>query len=258
MGLRRYYIYIGMLASLVSLAVRAESRPVTVFAASSLTTVMGEIADVAKRAGLPACRCVFAASSVLARQIADGAPSDIFISANRQWVDYAVEAGAMDAQTRQVIVHNRLILVSPVGAPFALLPGRWRAMPKLLEGEWLAMGDPAHVPAGIYGAAALKALGVWRAMTGKIARTANVRAALALVARGEARAGIVYGSDFGVTDQVWRVATFPEHTHPPIEYTAVVSTRADRDAVEAYFAFLMSADAQARFAANGFLPASGS
>ena len=256
MVLRRNYIYIGMLAFLMSLSVRAEPRPVTVFAASSLTTVMAEIAEVAKRAGLPACRCVFAASSVLARQIVDGAPSDIFISANRQWVDYAVDAGTMDAQTRQVIVHNRLILVSPADAPLSLLSGRWQAMPKLLEGEWLAMADPNHVPAGIYGAAALKALGVWRAMTGKIARTANVRAALALVARGEARAGIVYGSDLGVTDQVSRVATFPEHTHPPIEYTAVVSTRADRDAVEAYYAFLMSADAQARFAANGFLPTS--
>ena len=120
------------------------------------------------------------------------------------------------------------------------------------------MADPNHVPAGIYGATALKALGVWHAMTGKIARTANVRAALALVARGEARAGIVYGSDLGVTDQVWRVATFPDHTHPPIEYAAVVSSYTDRDAVDAYFAFLMSADAQTRFAAHGFLPVGGS
>ena len=242
----------------MSLSVRAEPRPVTVFAASSLTTVMGEIAEVAEGAGLPACRCVFAASSVLARQIADGAPSDIFISANRQWVDHAIETGAMDAQTRQVIVRNRLVLISPADAPLPLSPSRWHAMPKLLEGEWLAMADPDHVPAGIYGAAALKAVGVWGAMTGKIARTANVRAALALVARGEARAGIVYGSDLGVTDEVRRVATFPDHTHPLIEYVAVVNLHSDRDTVDAYFAFLMSADAQARFAAHGFLPASGS
>ena len=257
MGPRSKYIYIGFLLCLVSLCVRAETRPVTVFAASSLTTVMGEIAELAKDVGLPACRCVFAASSALARQIADGAPSDIFISANRQWVDHAVEAGAMDAQTRQVIVRNRLVLVSPADAPFLMLPSRWQAMPRLLEGEWLAMADPAHVPAGIYGAAALKALGVWDAMAGKIARTANVRAALALVARGEVRAGIVYGSDLGVTDRVWPVATFPDHTHPPIEYSAVVSTRADRDSVEAYFAFLLSADAQALYAAHGFLPTRG-
>ena len=255
---RCHYIYVGILTCLVSFAVRAEPRPVTVFAASSLTTVMGEIAEVAKGLGLPACRCVFAASSALARQIADGAPSDIFISANLQWVDHAIEAGAMDAQTRQVIVRNRLVLVSPVDAPLHLSPNRLHAMPRLLEGEWLAMADPTHVPAGIYGAAALKALGVWRAMTGKIARTANVRAALALVARGEARAGIVYGSDLGVSDRVWPVATFPDYTHPPIEYAAVVSSRADRAAVDAYFAFLLSAEAQARFAAHGFLPTGGS
>ena len=254
---RRYYICIGVLTCLVSLAARADPRPVTVFAASSLTTVMGEIAELAKISGLPACRCVFAASSTLARQIADGAPSDIFISANPQWVDHAVKAGAMDAQTRQVIARNKLILVSSADAPFSLSSGDWHTMPKLLKGEWLAMADPTHVPAGIYGAAALRALGVWHAMTGRIARTANVRAALALVARGEARAGIVYGSDLSVTDQVSRVATFPVHTHPPIEYAAVVSSYIDRDAVDAYFAFLMSANAQNRLAAHGFLPVSG-
>ena len=258
MGLRCHFICLGVLAYLVSFAVRADSRPVTVFAASSLTTVMGEIAEEAKGAGLPACRCVFAASSALARQISNGAPSDIFISANRQWVDHAIEAGAMDALTRQVIVRNRLVLVSPADAPLPWSPGLWHAMPRLLEGEWLAMADPAHVPAGIYGAAALKALGVWGAMAGKIARTANVRAALALVARGEARAGVVYGSDLRVTDRVWPVAMFPHYTHPPIEYAAVVSSRADRETVDAYFAFLMSAEAQARFAAHGFLPTGGS
>ena len=257
MVLRRHYIYIWALTCLVSLSARADQQPVTVFAASSLTTVMGEIAEAAKSVGLPACRCVFAASSSLARQIADGAPSDIFISANRKWVDHAVKAGAMDAKTRQVIVRNKLILVSPADAPFSLSSGDWHTMPKFLKGEWLAMADPNHVPAGFYGAAALRALGVWHAMTGRIARTANVRAALALVARGEARAGIVYGSDLSVTDQVSSVATFPEHTHPPIEYAAVVSSYIDRDAVDAYFAFLMSANAQNRLAAHGFLPVSG-
>lgn len=236
----------------------AETRPLTVFAAASMATVLDKIAGLAVKAGLPPCRCVYAASSALARQIVDGAPSDIFISANRAWVDHTVRAGAMDGTTRQVIVSNRLILISPADRPVNMAPGQWNRLPELLRDGWLAMADPDHVPAGMYGAAALRHLGLWTALAPRIARAANVRAALALVARGEAVAGVVYASDLAISDRVSRIARFPKNSHPRIEYAAVARAKPDDPAIDAYFAFLMSSDVQAQFAAHGFLAGGGS
>ena len=249
---------IALFSIIFNVSAYADLRPVTIFAAASLTTVLSEIAEMAVEAGLPRCRCVFASSSSLARQISDGAPSDIFISANRHWVNEVVSEGVMDGETEQIIASNRLVLVRHVDRPLKLLPGRWSMLPKSLDKGWLAMADPDHVPAGIYGAAALKTLGLWDRLVTKIARAPNVRAALALVARGEAAAGIVYQSDISISDQVRHVATFPIDTHPSIEYAAVVSTESEWETIESYFAFLMSSEAQAHFALHGFSSFSGS
>lgn len=247
-----------VLAGSLTGAAMAETRPLTVFAAASLATVLDGLAGLAEKTGLPPCRCVFAASSALARQIVDGAPGDIFISANRQWVDHTVRAGAMDGATRRIIARNRLILISPADRPLALPPGQWRRLPALLAVGRLAMADPDHAPAGVYGAAALRRLGLWETLAPRVARAGNVRAALALVARGEAAAGIVYASDLLVSGRVRRVARFPADSHPAIEYAAVARAAPRGPSVDAYLAFLMSPDVQARFAAHGFLAADGS
>ena len=250
-------IWIAVFSAKLSGVVYAQSRPVTVFAAASLATVLSEVADMAARTGLPRCRCIFAASSLLARQITDGAPSDIFVSANRYWVNHVAKAGFMDGETQQIIARNRLVLISHADVDLPHLTWNWENLPDLLDGRWFAMADPDHVPAGMYGAAALKYLGVWDRLTPRIARAANVRAALALVDRGEAVAGIVYSSDIGISKRVKVVASVPSTSHPPIEYAAVVSKMPEGESVDAYYAFLLSADVQARFAAHGFLPADG-
>ena len=236
----------------------AETRPVTVFAAASLTTVLSEVADMAIRYGLPPCRCVFAASSSLARQITDGAPSDIFVSANRYWVNHLAKAGVMDGRTQQIIARNRLVLVAHTNVEMQIPGGSWELLPGLLDGRWLAMADPDHVPAGMYGAAALRHFRIWDRLKPSIARAPNVRAALALVDRGEAVAGIMYSSDIRVSERVRVIATFPHNSHPPIEYAAVLRNMPGNEFVDAYYAFLMSSAVQARFAEHGFLPANDS
>ncbi len=256
-GKLAYCLLMGIFFAKLVIPAHADAPPVTIFAAASLTAIMSDVAHMATRAGLPRCRCVFASSAALARQIIDGAPSDIFISANRHWVNQAIKAGVMDGETRQIIIHNRLVLVSNKNNPIKFSPVNWYRLPVVLADRWVAMADPDHVPAGIYGAAALKYFGVWQQVEPRIARAPNVRAALALVARGEAGAGIVYNSDLRVSEQVKFVATFPADSHPPIEYAAVVSNNADRVSTDAYFAFLMSSDVQARFLAHGFLPVDG-
>lgn len=248
-------LIIGLCAAGV---VRAGPMPVTVFAAASLTGVLTDINELARRQDLTECRCVFAASSALARQIANGAPADIFISANRRWVDYAVGASQLDGATRRVVAGNRLVLIAPADRPITLDGGRWAELPAKLQGGWLAIADPDHVPAGIYGAAALRKLGIWEALRPRLARAANVRAALALVDRGEAAAGIVYGTDLRASSRVAEIAILPTGSHPPIDYLAVLHRAPATPGAEAYFALLLSSAAQSVFTRHGFRPGSGS
>lgn len=256
--MRASVLALGLIVLFGGAAPTAAARPpVTVFAAASLTGVLTDIEGLARRQGLPGCRCVFAASSALARQIANGAPADIFISANRRWVDYAVDNSPLDTATRRVIAGNRLVLIAPADRPLTLPGGDWAALPARLAGGWLAIADPAHVPAGLYGAAALRHLGLWDALAPRLAIAANVRTALALVDRGEAAAGIVYGTDVQAAARVVEIAAFPDTSHPPIEYLAVLHRAPVAPDAEAYFALLLSSAAQARFAAFGFQPGSG-
>ena len=254
-GKLAYWLLIGLLTARLITPADAEQRSVTIFAAASLATILSDVAEMAHYAGLPRCRCVFASSATLARHVIDGAPSDIFLSANRHWVDQVVKAGVMDGETRRIIVRNRLVLIANRDIPLQILPIKWENLPISLADFWIAMADPDYVPAGVYGAAAFKHFGVWKRLMPRIARTPNVRAALALVARGEAGAGVVYSSDTRISDKVKLVATFPMNSHPPIEYVAVVSKQADRVIADGYLAFLMSPAVQARFLAHGFLPA---
>jgi molybdate transport system substrate-binding protein len=228
-----------------------------VFAAASLKEALDAAgAAWASRSG---ARPVisYAASSALARQIEQGAPADVFVSADAAWMDWADARALLRAGTRATLVSNRLVLVAPASAPMPslrLAPGVPLAEALGRDGR-LAVGDVAAVPAGRYAKAALEALGAWPAISGRLAQTENVRAALALVARAEAPLGIVYATDARAEPRVRVIDTFPEATHPPIVYPVAVLAAARSVKAGSFVAFLLSPPGQAVFAAYGFTAA---
>ena len=227
---------------------------VTVFAAASLGDVLQALARRwADRP--PALRLSFAASSTLARQIEQGAPADIFISADEAWMDYLAKRGKVDAASRRVLATNRLVVVR-AGEPRGGAPSEdmeaLRAA--LLAGEpdpRIATGDPAHVPVGIYAEAALRRLGLWAAVDARLVRADNVRSALAFVERGEAAAGIVYATDARVARGLHIAARFPAGSHAPIRYPAALVAGAAPAAREV-LARLFTPQAQAVLREAGF------
>jgi molybdate transport system substrate-binding protein len=195
----------------------------------------------------------YAATSLLAKQIEEGAPADVFVAADEQWMDYLAERRLIAPASRVDVVGNRLVLIAPADRVPALRIAPGFALAAALgAGGRLAVADPANVPAGRYGKAALTALGVWDSVANRIAPTDNVRAALAFVARGEAPLGIVYASDVVAEPGVRVVDTFPGNTHPPIRYPAALTVRASKDA-GAVLAVIASPEARAVFVKHGFL-----
>lgn len=192
----------------------ADDAKITVFAAASLTNAMQDIATQYQKEKHVDVVSSFASSSTLARQIEAGAPADLFISADQKWMDYAVDKKAIDTATRETLLGNSLVVVAPKSSEqqdFTInKETNWTT---LLHGGRLAVGDPEHVPAGIYAKEALQKLGAWDTLSGKLAPAEDVRGALALVERNEAPLGIVYGSDAVASKGVKVVATFPEDTH---------------------------------------------
>ncbi len=231
---------------------RAEHPDVLVFAAASLKTALDEInAQWHERTG-KRVTISYAASSALAKQIEQGAPADLFISADEDWMDYLAERKLIGPETRSDLVGNRLVLISSKGADLQvnIVPG-FPLLSLLGQGR-LAMANTEAVPAGKYGRAALDALGVWESVKGRIAQAENVRAALLLVSRGEAPLGIVYESDAVSDSNVARVGTFPENTHPRIAYPIAVTAGSTRPAVYAFVNMLKTPEARAIFEKQGF------
>lgn len=230
----------------------AGAGEVTVFAAASLKNALDEIAaEWTRETGLTAVMAL-AGSSVLARQIRHGAPADVFISANPRWMDALEADGLIRPETRTDLVGNALVLVAHgrTADPVHIAPGF--NLPGLLGGGRLAMALVDAVPAGMYGQAALRHLGVWTAVAGHVAQADNVRAALALVATGEAPMGIVYATDAAAEDSVAVVGTFPAESHPAIVYpVAAVSGRAN-PLTPRFLAFLRGEAAAAAFRRQGF------
>jgi molybdate transport system substrate-binding protein len=239
-------------ALLCLLAVPAAAEPLTVFGAASLTDALQAVGAAS---GQPV-RFSFAASSTLARQIQAGAPADLFCSANETWMDELARRGLVEADTRVSPIGNALVLVAPLAArPAPLTVDRQLDLPALLGADGrLALGDPAHVPAGIYARQALASLGLWDGVANRLAPADNVRAALALVARGEAPLGIVYASDAAIDAGVAVIGTFPAGTHPPIAYPCAVVKGGDSAAARRFLGFLTGADGLAIFARFGFRP----
>ena len=226
---------------------------VLVFAAASMETVLDALAPAIQRATGISVRTSYAASSALARQIESGAPADLFVSADLDWMDYLQSRGAIRAETRVNLVGNRLVLVAPAGSTGALRIGPGFPIAAGLGTGRLAVADPESVPAGRYAKAALESLRVWTFVSSRLAPAENVRAALLLVSRGETPLGIVYHTDAIADRGVRIVDTFPENTHPPIVYPAAVTTQAPSAAAATrVLAFLRSNEASALFRAEGF------
>ncbi len=244
-------LYAVALAALVPAAApRAES--LTVFAAASTADAMTEAVDgFEKRSGITV-RLSFASSSTLARQIENGAPAQVFVSASPEWIDYLESQGYLEAGSRIHLFSNRLVLIVPRDSSLAIAIAPSFPLAEALGSAWLAMGDPDHVPAGVYGRQALEALGVWSEVAPRVARTADVRAALALVARGEAAAGITYATDALISAKVRVVGAFPPGSHPMVSYEAAIVAGAAGPAAARFLAYLRSGAAEI-FARHGFL-----
>ncbi len=224
------------------------------FAAASTTGAVDEIIEIYSSRGLGEVRAAFAGSSVLARQIDAGAPADVYISANPEWMDYLAGEHAIEPESRVNLISNELVLIVPTDSRLHLSIEPGFPLAEGLNGRRLAMADPDHVPAGIYAKAALIDLGVWPALVEHLALTLDVRATLALVERGEAAAGIVYATDAAISSAVRTLGVIPAESHPPIAYPAAVVAGRDRPEVRDFFAFLTSAEATAVFARHGFKP----
>jgi len=244
----------GVAAALGGVAVgsAAAAQPVTVFAASSLQNALDAVAAAWQQDGGGTAVVSYASSSALARQIEQGAPAQIFIPADLDWMDYLSERGLIDPATRSALLGNRLVLVAPGGTPPVEITQGLDLAGMIGSGR-LAVADTAGVPAGRYARAALEALGLWASVADRLAEAENVRVALALVARGEAPLGIVYLTDDIADPSVVTIGIFPDGTHPPIIYpAALVAGNASPGAVE-FLAYLRSARARCLFEAQGFV-----
>jgi len=226
---------------------------VTVFAAISLKEPLDKIGvEYTAKTGTKVV-ISYGASGALAKQIENGAPADIFASADVKWMDYLAEKKLIDPASRMNLLGNRLVLVSPADAGNGVTLDSGAGLSAALGGGRLAMGNPASVPAGEYAEAALRKLGLWDAVSARLAMTENVRGALAFVARGEAPLGIVYQTDALSEPRVKIVATFPPDSHPPIVYPCALVTGSTDPAAASVLAFLRSPVAASVFQSYGFV-----
>lgn len=231
----------------------APAKAPLVLAAASLQESLNAAADAWARADHPRPVLSFAASSALARQVAAGGPADIFISADEEWMEDMQQRGLLAPHSRANLVANALVLIAPKGPSVKIRIAKDMPLARTLGSSRLAMADPDSVPAGKYGKAALTTLGVWPSVANKVARAENVRAALALVERGEAPLGIVYATDARASNKVMVVGTFPAASHPPIRYPIARLARSTNPEAEGFRHFLLSPKGKAIFARFGFI-----
>ncbi len=237
--------------------VSAQSRAdVTIYAAASLRDALDELAREYERQGRGKAAISYAGSPMLARQIEKGAPADLFISADTDWMDYMAVRGLIRIETRVNLLSNRLVLIAPADSRVQLTISRGFPLAALLGDRRLAMADPDSVPAGKYGRTALEGLGVWNEVASKVARAENVRAALALVARAETPFGIVYRTDALAEPRVRIVGEFARSLHPEIVYPAAIVASSRSKIAYEYLRYLRSHAALAVWQRHGFGPGS--
>ncbi len=244
-------IVLFLLLLLAPLQARAEG--LTIFSAASLTDAMKDIAALWVKAGHEAPRLSFGASSTLATQIRQGAPVNLFASADEKWMDDLARHDLIAAGTRKDLLGNDLVLVVPAdhAVHVDIKPGFDLGALLGPDGR-LATGDPAHVPVGIYAEQALRKLGLWEKFGPRIAAAADVRSALLLVERGEAPAGIVYGTDAAVSKAVTVAGVFPENSHDPVTYPFALIKSGDTQDARAFLAFLSTQAARDIWVGRGF------
>lgn len=236
--------------ALILSALPAGAAEVLVFAAASTATALDEAGALFAARGGDRVKAAYAASSTLAKQIELGAPAQIYLSADQRWMDYLAARKLLVADSRRDLLGNRLVVVTPADRPS--VPLKLDGLAATLGGGRLALGDPDHVPAGLYARQALEKLGQWAAVEPRLARAESVRAALALVEHGEAPLGIVYATDAAESRKVRVAAEIPESLHEPILYPVALVAGGDTPAARAFLGFLQSPEARAVFARHGF------
>jgi molybdate transport system substrate-binding protein len=241
-----------LLFCLPSSPAQADEPTIIVFAAASLTNALQEVGDVFTKDSSIPVEFSFAASSALARQIENGAPADVFFSADLEWMDYLQTRKFIQVATRHDVLGNQLVLVAPVTSKVSLHIAPDFPLLAALANSRLAIGDPDGVPAGRYAYEALTKLGVWNTVADHLARADSVRSALVLVDRGEAPLGIVYQTDALIDKNVRVVDVFPDKTHLPITYPIALVSGAKADAAK-FLAYVQSPAASIVFKRYGFL-----
>ena len=251
----RTMIVVALLGCAVPGHAQAQGRAdVTIYAAASLRDALDELAREYERQGRGKAAISYAGSPMLARQIENGAPADLFISADADWMNYLAVRGLVRIETRVNLLSNRLVLIAPADSQAVFKIGPRFPLAARLGDRRLAMADPDSVPAGKYGRAALEALGVWVEVAPKVARAENVRVALALVARGEAPFGVVYKTDALAEPRVRVIDEFSDALHPEIVYPAAVVAQSRSKIAYPYLRYLRSIAAQAVWQRHGFGP----
>jgi molybdate transport system substrate-binding protein len=230
----------------------AHAQDVVVFAAASLTNALDAAAKLFEQQGGAHAKISYAASSVLAKQIESGAPADLFISADLDWMNYLEQRHLIQPQTRRNLLGNRLVLIAPADSDVHVEIKPGFDLAALLKGGHLAMADTDSVPAGKYGKSALEKLGVWSNVAATVAPAESVRAALLFVSRREAPLGIVYATDAAADSRVKIVGVFPEDTHPPIIYPAALTADSKNPSAARLLEFLGSPAAKPIFEKEGF------
>ena len=236
---------LGIFLLVASLAAQAQS--LTVFAAASLKNALDEVNTLGKEKVVVS----YGASSALAKQIESGAPADVFISADLDWMDYLDKKGLLAPGTRKELLGNRLVLIAPAKQPVKLQPAPGFDIASVLKNGRIALAEPNSVPAGKYAKAAFEKFGVWDQISGKVAAADNVRAALLLVARGEAPLGVVYQTDANAEPNVMVAGVFPADSHPPIVYP-VAALKGAKPGATQFLEFLAQPKSRAIFEKHGF------
>jgi molybdate transport system substrate-binding protein len=251
---RRLWIALAVSATLASAIgpAAAQSRDVLVFAAASLKNALDEIAGKWQAETGRKVAISYAASNSLIKQIEQGAPADIFISADLDWMDYGQQKNLIKRETRANLLGNRIVLIAPKDSTASVKVEKGFDLAAALNGGRLAMGNVDAVPAGKYGKAALEKLGAWNGVKDRIAQAESVRAALLLVARGETPLGIVYQTDAASEPGVKIIGAFPEDTHPPIIYPAALTKDSNNSAAAEFLKYIRSPAARPAFERQGF------
>lgn len=243
-------IFTAWLLVFVSAVAAADGGGVTIFAAASTTETVQAVARAYEAAGHGRVTCCFGGSSLLAKQIEQGAPADLFLSADQAWMDYLAGRQAVVGASRVDLLGNHLVLIAPIAKPLTLRVEKGFAIGDAFTGR-LAIGDPTTVPAGIYAKEAFANLGWWEVLSPRLAPAADVRAALKLVEMGETDVGVVYATDAKASAKVAVAAVIPAALHQPIRYPVALTATA-RPAAAAFLAYLQGPEARAVFTGAGF------